>query len=89
VICQDDGCLRSEYQERLVTLRGVAPAGEWASHWWRVDASGVSGSELVITQVTPTGFDFDASASAGASSGELSGKATIYASGSTHYRGTA
>jgi len=87
--CQDEGCLRSEYQDRLVILRAVGPGAEWASHWWRVDSSGLNGSELVITHVTPTGFDFEVSASAGANTGELSGKAIFNASDRAHYQGTA
>jgi uncharacterized protein len=88
--CQDDdGCLRSEYQARVVILRAAAPKVAWANHWWRVDASGGNGSELVITQVTSTGFEFSVEASAGANSGELSGKATFDASGAAHYRGDA
>lgn len=87
--CQDDGCLRSQYRDRVVILRAAAPKAEWTGHWWRVDSGGVNGSELVITQVTSTGFDFDLDASAGANSGQLSGKATFDAPGTAHYQGDA
>jgi hypothetical protein len=70
-------------------LRAAGPTAEWAGHWWRVEASGVNGSKLLITQATSTGFDFDLNASAGANTGELSGKAILDASHMAHYRGTA
>ena len=70
-------------------LRAAESAAGMGQALWRVDSSGLNGAELVITQVTPTGFDFDVNASAGANSGELSGKAILEASEKAHYQGTA
>ncbi len=87
--CADAGCLRSEYQTRLVILRSAEPAAQWAGHWWRIDPSGTNGSELAITKPTPKGFDFDLNASAGANTGELSGKAIVQASTGARFDGDA
>ncbi len=84
----DDGCLRSEYQERLVILRTAEPTDQWAGRWWRVDASGNNGSKLVITHGTPHSFAFSLLASAGANTGDLSGKAIINNSNKAHWHST-
>ena len=88
--CTDAGCLRSAYQERLVILRTAEPHPQWDGHWWRVDATGSNGSQLAITHANAKGFAFDLSASAGANSGELEGKAILDASNAAaRYKGTA
>lgn len=84
----DDGCLRSEYQERLVILRTAEPTDQWAGSWWRVDASGNNGSKLDITHATPHSFDFSLLASVGANTGDLSGKAILNSSNKAHWRST-
>ncbi len=88
--CRDDtGCLRSEYQTRLMILRSAQPPAEWAGHWWRIDPTGTNGSELAITKVTPKAFDFDLNASGGANTGELSGKAVVQNYGTARFDGSA
>jgi hypothetical protein len=87
--CEDDGCLRQEYQERLIILRSSAPRDVWASHWSRVDTTGNNGADLAITHATAHSFDFDLNATAGANSGELEGKAILDTADAAHYKGTA
>lgn len=87
--CEDDGCLRWKYRERLVILRATEPPAQWAGHWWRVDTNGMNRSKLVITHARPNSVSFDLSASAGGNTGELAGKATLDASNTARYKGTA
>ncbi|WP_206996307.1 lysozyme inhibitor LprI family protein [Trinickia mobilis] len=83
----DDGCLRRQYAERLTVLRAGNQPFQWDAHWWRVDSSGLSSSELIVREVTKRGFEFEISAWAGANSGELLGKASLDAADAARYRG--
>jgi uncharacterized protein len=85
----DNGCLRQQYAERLTVLRAGSQPFQWDAHWWRVDSSGMSASELVIREVTKGGFEFEVSAWAGANSGELLGKASLATDGTACYVGDA
>jgi uncharacterized protein len=85
----DDGCLRAEYQERLLVLRATEAPAQWQGKWTRVDAGGNNGADLVITRATAKGFDFSLNAAAGGNSGELEGKAILDGSSKAHWKGTA
>lgn len=85
--CHDDSCLRYEYSERTTVLRAGGRSFRWNGNWWRVDADGNAPSKLVISQLGKRGFAFDLSASAGADTGELSGKASLVTSDAARYRG--